>query len=148
MARRILLQASPAAWRSHRSQVSRVREIWHFTRDWAGSQGLIPDWLQINVPGASKQLKGTFGHRGFSHWVWTAVVATYLIYPIIGIIAYAGLAGWLSHIILDALASGVPAFWPFGQLRLARVKTGGRTDKFTGGAMLVIATLLAIAAFF
>jgi membrane-bound metal-dependent hydrolase YbcI (DUF457 family) len=52
----------------------------------------------------------------------------------------------MSHILLDAFANGVPAFWPFGVLRIAKIKTGGRTDSFTGGAGLVIAVCVAILA--
>ncbi len=40
-----------------------------------GLAGLAPDWLQINIPGASKQLEGTFGRRGASHWLWAALLA-------------------------------------------------------------------------
>jgi membrane-bound metal-dependent hydrolase YbcI (DUF457 family) len=112
-----------------------------------GLAGLAPDWLQVNIPGASRQLRGTFGHRGFSHWVWSAMLASYLTHTIIGAMALAVLAGWLSHIALDALSNGAPAFWPFGILRIGHIKTGGRTDKFTGGAMLVITILLVVGIF-
>jgi len=100
--------------------------------------GLVPDWLQINMPGASTQIKGAFGHRGFSHWVWTplAIAAIIRANPLWAVGAL--LAGWLSHIILDSVADGVPAFWPFGRLTLAHIKTGGQADKFFGGAGLVL----------
>ena len=42
-----------------------------------GLAGLVPDWLQVNLPGASKQIKGAFGHRGFSHWLWVALLAAW-----------------------------------------------------------------------
>ena len=77
-----------------------------------GLAGLVPDWLQINIPGA-KQLKGTFGHRGFSHWLWAALLAAYAAQQVWEPAAWPVLAGWGSHILLDALANGVPAFWPF-----------------------------------
>lgn len=118
-----------------------------------GLSGLIPDWIQVNLPGASDQLKGTFGHRGFSHWVWTPLVISLLLVsrsspnaPDGLIFAFA--AGWLSHILLDALAGGVPAFWPFGRLTLGHVKTGGKIDKFTGGAALVSVAVIGIARVF
>ena len=106
-----------------------------------GIGGLIPDWLQINIPGASKQLKGTFGHRGFSHWVWTALICAFALDSFLGsprIVSKAFLGGWVCHILLDALAGGVPAFWPFGQLRIARIKTESDMDKAFGGAGIVL----------
>lgn len=103
-----------------------------------GIAALAPDWLQINIPGASQQIKGAFGHRGFSHWLWTPLAVAILARPVAPLwILAAFLAGWLSHITLDALADGVPVFWPFGRLTLAHVKTGGKLDKFIGGAGLV-----------
>jgi len=121
---------------------------------WAGQAvamgaigGLVPDWLQINVPGASKQIKGAFGHRGFSHWVWGPLFLMYWAsqqYVVQGLnfaLFLAFCAGWVSHILLDAFSSGVPAFWPFGRLSLAKVKTGGKGDKFIGGAGLVMGGL-------
>jgi membrane-bound metal-dependent hydrolase YbcI (DUF457 family) len=120
-------------------------------RDWTdmavgavvgGVAALVPDWLQINVPGASAQIRGTFGHRGFSHWLWTPLALAFLgraVVPV-GLVA-AFLAGWVSHILLDALANGAPAFWPFGRLTLAHVKTGGQLDKLIGGAGLVFVGL-------
>jgi membrane-bound metal-dependent hydrolase YbcI (DUF457 family) len=103
-----------------------------------GLAALIPDWLQINVPGASKQLKGTFGHRGFSHWAWAALAAAYAARLVWEPAAWPVLAGWASHIILDALASGVPMFWPFGRVTLARVKTGGKLDTAIGAVGLIL----------
>lgn len=114
-----------------------------------GLAGLAPDWLQINVPGASKQIKGMFGHRGFSHWLWTPlliswlVVSTSALNPQNGLIL-AFLAAWGSHILLDAFADGAPVFWPFGRLTLGHVKTGGKLDKATGGAFLVVFVALAV----
>lgn len=103
-----------------------------------GVSGLAPDWLQVNIPGASQQIKGAFGHRGFSHWLWTPLAAVILARSVAPPwLLGAFLAGWVSHIMLDALAAGVPAFWPFGRLTLAHVKTGGNLDRFIGGAGLV-----------
>jgi len=111
-----------------------------------GICGLVPDWLQINVPGASKQMKGTFGHRGFSHWLWTPLALAFLMQGILDeAIIQAGVGGWLSHILLDALAGGVPAVWPFGRWTWGHVKTGGKVDRFTGGAALVVSALLVLA---
>lgn len=52
-------------------------------------------------------------------------------------------SGWVSHIILDAFSNGAPAFWPW-RLSLAKIKTGGRTDRLVGGAALIIAASLAL----
>lgn len=103
-----------------------------------GLFGLIPDWLQINIPGASKQIKGTFGHRGFSHWLWTALAAAYAANLVWQTAAMPILAGWISHLLLDALSSGVPAFWPFGRITLARIKTGSHTDHLIGATGLIV----------
>jgi hypothetical protein len=109
-----------------------------------GLAGLLPDWLQVNLPGASKQIRGAFGHRGFSHWLWTPlalifVAQAFYTAPVSLVAAF--LCGWVSHIILDALADGVPAFWPFGRLTLAHIRTGGQGDKLFGGAGLVMTGL-------
>jgi membrane-bound metal-dependent hydrolase YbcI (DUF457 family) len=74
-----------------------------------GLAGLVPDWLQVNIPGV-KQVKGMLGHRGFSHWIWTPLASTYVLSVLDaenGLI-FAFLAGWVSHIALDALSNGVP----------------------------------------
>lgn len=105
--------------------------------------GLIPDWIQINIPGASKQLRGTFGHRGFSHWIWLPLALVIWPGPRPDL-ALALAAGWLSHIALDALSNGVPAFWPFGRITLAHIKTGSKLDTLTGAALLLMAGLTII----
>lgn len=110
-----------------------------------GLAGLVPDWLQINIPGASKQLKGTFGHRGFSHWLWAALLAAYAAQQVWEPAIWPVLAGWCSHILLDALASGAPAFWPFGRLTLGHVRTGGALDTLIGAVGLIIIVALALA---
>jgi membrane-bound metal-dependent hydrolase YbcI (DUF457 family) len=110
----------------------------------AGVAALIPDWVQINAPGVSKSIKGITGHRGISHWVWIPLILSYLARSALNApdwLLIAFLCGWLSHIILDAFSNGVPAFWPW-RLRLATIKTGGRTDKLTGGAALVVSIAL------
>jgi len=109
----------------------------------AGMAGLVPDWVQINLPGANSVVKGMMGHRGISHWALTALV----VYAI----AHAGgfeyslyvLGGWLSHIALDIISGGVAVFWPLpGRLTLANVKTGGQHDKIMGACLLVLATTI------
>lgn len=113
-----------------------------------GFAGLAPDWLQINIPGASKHIKGAFGHRGFSHWLWTPLAMSWLIVSISALNALEWpvavfFAAWLSHITLDVFADGAPVLWPFGRLTLGHVKTGGQIDKFFGGAFLVLFGVLA-----
>jgi len=104
--------------------------------------GLVPDWLQVNVPGV-KQIKGMFGHRGFSHWIWTPLIISLLIISSSASMpsrmpVAAFFCAWASHIALDAFADGAPAFWPFGRLTLAHIKTGGKVDRFIGGAGIVM----------
>jgi membrane-bound metal-dependent hydrolase YbcI (DUF457 family) len=111
-----------------------------------GVAALVPDWLQINIPGLSKSIKGLSGHRGFSHWLWTPLALALLAQRATdapGWLLWACGSGWVSHIALDMLSSGVPAFWPFGgRITLARVKTGGNIDKLIGGAALVVSIAL------
>jgi len=107
-----------------------------------GISGLIPDWLQINLPGASNQIKGLFGHRGISHWAWTPLTAALFLYNSFPGASYglflAFFCGWGSHILLDAFSGGAPAFWPFGRVVLGHVKTGEKLDSFVGGAGIVL----------
>jgi len=100
----------------------------------AAVAAVVPDWLQINIPGLNKTIKGAFGHRGFSHWLLTAYAVWWAVgrlQPAASGIPLAAAVGWLSHILLDAFNSpGVPAFWPLSyRLRLAGIKSGGGGDQ-------------------
>jgi membrane-bound metal-dependent hydrolase YbcI (DUF457 family) len=108
----------------------------------AALAALVPDWLQINVPGGSSLARGLFGHRGISHWLITAVgvaVAVALISPSLAVYV---LAGWSSHIVLDVLSNGAPALWPLPRITLARIKSGGWMDALIGGALLTLAVVI------
>ncbi len=112
----------------------------------AGSiAALVPDWVQINLPDAHKKIKGAFGHRGITHWLWTALavawISTRLVpspYPL------AVLTGWGSHLLLDMIAGGIPLLWPLPRITVAHIKTGSRTDRFFGGAALVLLIIQAL----
>jgi len=102
--------------------------------------GLLPDWIQINIPGASKQVKGLFGHRGISHWLWVPMAIWWFAgwsvdMPVVLSICVA----WASHIALDVFSNGAPVLWPFGRLTLGHIKTGSKLDTLVGGAGLVMA---------
>ena len=95
----------------------------------AGGAALAPDWLQINVPGLGKTIRGVFGHRGLTHWLLTAAALYLSLRSLSQPMALAAACGWASHIILDAFnAPGVPAFWPLWRLRLASFESGGWFD--------------------
>lgn len=101
----------------------------------ASLASLVPDWLQISAPGI--KILGLFGHRGFTHWLLSAGLAGLAISRLqpaswAGVpLALAALAGWSSHIALDAFNEpGVPALWPLPwRLKLGRVRTGGTADQ-------------------
>lgn len=96
----------------------------------AALAGLAPDWLQVNLPGLNKTIKGAFGHRGLSHW-GLAVIGVYLVsLGIVPGLALAAAAGWGSHLVLDGFNSpGVPLWWPLPwRLHVASIKSGGRLD--------------------
>lgn len=107
----------------------------------AGVASLVPDWLQINVPGV-KQIKGLFGHRGFSHWLWTALAAAAAMWPL-GLGPYV-LAGWVCHLLLDAMSDGVPLLWPFGRITAGHIKTGSEIDTLIGSFSLILAVAVGI----
>lgn len=104
-----------------------------------GLAGLLPDWLQINLPGVNKHVKGVTGHRGFSHWAWTALAVGYI--PVLAerpFYAFPALSGYFSHIVLDLLAGGCFALWPLGRITLARIKCGSWMDEAFGAAGLLL----------
>lgn len=116
----------------------------------ASLASLAPDWLQINAPGLS--IRGVFGHRGFTHWLLSAGLAGLAISRLqlaswAGVpLALAALAGWSSHILLDAFnAPGVPALWPLPwRLRLGQVKTGGTFDQVLTVGLVGVAFWLVV----
>lgn len=116
----------------------------------AGLAALVPDWLQVSAPGL--RLRGVFGHRGFTHWLLSAGLVGLAIgrlHPASSAgapLALAALAGWSSHILLDAFnAPGVPAFWPLPwRLRLGQVKTGGTFDQVLTVGLVGVAFWLVV----
>jgi len=113
----------------------------------SGLASLAPDWIQINIPGANQVVKGATGHRGLSHWGITAGLV-WMIVSLAGqdhLAAFAT-AGWLSHILLDTVSGGTPAFWPVARrVTLARIKTGSTLDTLTGAGLLVLCVLVIVA---
>ena len=115
----------------------------------SGLAALVPDWLQLNIPGLNKTVKGVAGHRGFSHWLLTAVALYYAADAITPpgwwsqVPPWAILAGYVSHIALDALNNpGVPALWPLPwRLHLAGMQTGGAFDRVLGVAAVALAVV-------
>jgi len=104
-----------------------------------GLAGLLPDWLQINLPGVNDRVKGITGHRGFSHWVWTGLAVGYV--PVLverPSYGFPVLCGYLSHILLDLIAGGCFALWPLRRITLARVRCGSWMDKTFGAAGLLL----------
>lgn len=112
----------------------------------AGLAGLVPDWVQINLPGANSVVRGVVGHRGISHWIITAFAVSLALY----MVGYENLAmyvlgGWLSHVALDLLSGGMATFWPWpGRVTMAKIKTGGQHDRIVGACCLVLATTIIV----
>ncbi len=109
-----------------------------------GLAGLLPDWLQINLPGVNRHVKGVTGHRGFSHWLWTACAVGYA--PVLieqASYSLPALCGYLSHIALDLLSGGCYALWPLPRITMAQIKCGSWMDKLFGaaGLLLIIAQI-------
>jgi len=108
----------------------------------AALAALVPDWLQVNVPGGSSLARGLFGHRGISHWLITAVGVAALVAIVSPNLAVYVLAGWSSHIILDVLSNGAPALWPLPRITLAHIKSGGVLDAIIGAQLLTLAVAI------
>jgi len=111
----------------------------------AALAALVPDWLQVNVPGGSSLASGLFGHRGISHWLITAIVVASGVALISPSLAVYVLAGWGSHIILDVFSNGAPALWPLPRITLAHIKSGSWMDALIGGALLTLGVVVLLA---
>jgi membrane-bound metal-dependent hydrolase YbcI (DUF457 family) len=112
----------------------------------AGLAGLVPDWVQINLPGVNSVARGIVGHRGLSHWVLTALAVGGIARLAVPCLALPILAGWCSHIIVDIFSGGVSALWPWpGRITLAKIKTGTWQDALIGAACLVLAITIGLA---
>ena len=107
-----------------------------------GLAALVPDWIQINLPGMSNGIKGAFGHRGVSHWLWAAFLAAYGSSLIWAPAFVPVLVGWGSHVFIDALSNGAPALWQLKRITLARIRTGSWMDRVVGGVGLLACVVL------
>lgn len=105
---------------------------------------LAPDWINVAVPGL--RIRGTTGHRGFTHWPLIASITTLIVAMVDPAFAQFWMAGYLSHLVLDMLTErGIPAFGPLpGQISLLPVHEGGLFDKWLGAAMIVVAAVMMI----
>jgi membrane-bound metal-dependent hydrolase YbcI (DUF457 family) len=110
----------------------------------SGVVALVPDWLQVNVPGGRKLASGTFGHRGISHWLLSAGAVTLATRWLVPDLTWFVLAGWTSHILLDMFSDGAPALWPLPRITLAHIKSGSWMDALIGGALLVMAVAVTV----
>ena len=107
---------------------------------------LVPDWFQINIPGANNVARGISGHRGITHCVLATGLAWLVVLFVSREMSVYIAAGWLSHIALDVVAGGAPALWPIPKrITLANIKTGGNLDSIVGGALLALAGVIAVA---
>ncbi len=105
---------------------------------------LVPDWINVAVPGIN--VRGAMGHRGFTHWMLTAVITSLVIKMFSTSLAGFWLVGYTSHLSLDMLTErGAPVLWPIPwQVSALPVHEGGLFDKWLGAALIVIALVLAI----
>jgi len=103
-----------------------------------GLAALIPDWLQVNIPGGSRFAANIFGHRGITHSLLFAGFAAYVAWLLWRPAFLIVWCAWASHLLLDALSNGAPVFFPLPRLTLARIKTGSWMDRVVGAAALVL----------
>jgi len=111
----------------------------------AGLVGLVPDWFQVNIPGANNVARGIVGHRGLSHWLLSALAlggAAALWWP--GMARFV-LAGYLSHLVLDLLSGGMAILWPWpGRIKIASIKTGSTVDVMIGATCFVLSFIVMV----
>lgn len=96
----------------------------------------------------SKLIHKLGGHRGFFHSPMFLILLWVLCYRP-GMkqvwILTAITAGVLSHFLLDMLNEpGIPLFWPLSKrVRLAKIKTGGKIERFVYGFLCCLVALTA-----
>lgn len=110
----------------------------------AGLAALVPDWLQINLPGVNSVIHGVAGHRGFTHWLLTACAVDLAVWLFAPQVALYVMGGWMMHILLDLFSGGTTLLWPVTtvRIRFGEIKTGSRIDIFIGAWLFVMFMLL------
>ena len=116
---------------------------------------LVPDWVNVAIPGI--RVKGSLGHRGFTHWGLTALATSLLVWsvakgwrlPFVGALPWwlYWCVGYVSHLLLDCLTErGAPILWPISaEVSLLPVKENGLFDKFLGATLVVVTVVLLVA---
>ena len=110
----------------------------------ASIAALLPDWINVAVPGIN--IRGAMGHRGFTHWMLTAVITSLIMAMFSARFAEFWSWGYMSHLMLDVLTErGAPVLWPVPwQVSLLPVHEGGLFDKWLGAALIVIAIVVTV----
>lgn len=105
--------------------------------------GFLPD--QIQWSSGHVEWKFVEGHRGISHWLTTAGIASALIgtfHPGEGLFVFAGL---VSHLLLDLPGDmGIPLLMPFVKRRFALgwFNNGGRGEFITAALLVTLSFLI------
>lgn len=124
--------------------------------------GLLPDidhpesTIGRRLKPISYVVNTVFGHRGFTHTIFSLILLSYLLFIISGWIPvsikgfalamFTGIIiGYSSHLLLDMLTvSGIPLLYPFSNrmFRVARLRTGRDDWIVTTTTILVTALFL------
>ena len=104
----------------------------------------LPDMVSPIIPFI--KVKTFEGHRAVTHWLLTAVATTYVVYTLRPGLWQYWLAGYLSHLLLDAITfTGIYAFGPLPVVvRLGRCRNGGVVDQLLERALPLASVTLAV----
>ena len=104
----------------------------------------LPDMVSPIIPFV--KVKTFEGHRAVTHWLLTAVATTYVVYTLRPGLWQYWLAGYLSHLLLDAITfTGIYAFGPLPVVvRLGRCRNGGVVDRLLERALPMASIALAV----
>lgn len=116
----------------------------------AVAASLLPDidhvssWLGRRLPPFSVILSLLFSHRGFLHSLFPPLLLYFMIRRISPLIAAAVLAGYVSHLLLDAATTrGVRILYPLSFKIKGFIRTNSFMERIV--ALLLIITVAAVA---
>jgi inner membrane protein len=95
-----------------------------------------------------RPLQVFISHRGVLHTLFACFVFSFLIYLFNQFAAWGFLVGYLSHLFLDFLTSGVELLWPLKIKMGLGIKTGGLIEEIFFVGLFLVDLMLSYKIFF